>query len=140
MSDKVNDNPRGRSKRGVTRPSQKTGKAPSRRLIKRRKATRNAPAGFFANPVEIDVLREQGTYGRVSETILRKKLAELSKLIKAPAYPEIGSLVLDMVYGGYRLAKIANESRVENNLSPLLKAGELAIFLDGAIMVARAVR
>lgn len=140
MSDKVNDNPRGRSKRGVTRPSQKTGKAPSRRLIKRRKATRNAPAGFFANPVEIDALREQGTYGRVSETILLNKLAELLKLIKAPAYPAIGSLAFDMSYGGYQLVQIANEGLAESNLSPRFKAGEMAIFLDGAIMVARAVR
>lgn len=48
---KVEDNPRSRSKRGITRPSQITGKAPTKRLLKRRKSTTKAPKGFFANPV-----------------------------------------------------------------------------------------
>ena len=48
----VASNPRGRSKRGVTRPSQITKKPPTKRLLARRKKTARAPAGFFANPAD----------------------------------------------------------------------------------------
>lgn len=44
------ENPRGRSKRGITRVSQATGARPSKRLIERRKKTLKAPKGYFANP------------------------------------------------------------------------------------------
>lgn len=44
--------PRGRSAGGVNRPSQATGKKPTKRLVKRRRKTLRAPAGVFANPVK----------------------------------------------------------------------------------------
>lgn len=44
------ENPRGRSKRGITRVSQATGARPSKQLIERRKKTLKAPKGYFANP------------------------------------------------------------------------------------------
>lgn len=39
------------SVKAVSRPSQATGKKPSKRLVARRVKTAKAPAGFFANPV-----------------------------------------------------------------------------------------
>lgn len=45
-------NPRGRSKRGVTRVSQFSKRKPTKRLIERRKKTLRAPRGFFANPAQ----------------------------------------------------------------------------------------
>lgn len=48
--DELQKNPRGRSKRGITRVSQATGARPSKRLIERRKKTLKAPKGYFANP------------------------------------------------------------------------------------------
>jgi len=50
-AEQVASNPRGRSKRSVTRVSQATGKRPTRRLIARRVKTLRAPAGLYANPV-----------------------------------------------------------------------------------------
>lgn len=38
-------------KKSISRPSQATGKAPSKRLVERRKKTAKAPAGHFANPI-----------------------------------------------------------------------------------------
>lgn len=46
----VADNPLTRVK--VKSPSMATGKAPTKRLTKRRKATNKAPAGYYANPVQ----------------------------------------------------------------------------------------
>lgn len=57
MIDEIADNPRSRSKRGITRPSQITKRAPTKRLLKRRKATAKAPRGFFANPDAKNVFR-----------------------------------------------------------------------------------
>lgn len=49
--DLIKDNPKARrSVKPVTRPSQATGKRPSKRLLARRKATAKAPPGFYANP------------------------------------------------------------------------------------------
>lgn len=39
-----------RKKKSATRPSQATGKAPTKRLVARRKKTARVPEGFFANP------------------------------------------------------------------------------------------
>lgn len=39
-----------RAAKPVTRPSQASGKKPTKRLVARRVATKKAPAGFFANP------------------------------------------------------------------------------------------
>jgi hypothetical protein len=50
ITEETKNNPRGRSKRGVTRVSQATGRKPGKRLVARRKATKRAPKGFFANP------------------------------------------------------------------------------------------
>lgn len=139
MIDEIADNPRGRSKRGVTRPSQITGKAPTKRLLKRRKATAKAPAGFFANPVDVNDLRSEGTYSRVTKPMLQNKLAALSKALRAPAWPARGAIGLDMAFNGYRLVQIT-DGTAEQDLSPRLKAGEMANFLDGALMVAKAVK
>lgn len=139
LYDAWHDNPRSRSKRGVTRPSQITKRAPTKRLLKRRKATAKAPAGFFANPVDVNDLRSEGTYTRVTKPMLQDKLAALSKALKAPAWPARGAIGLDMAFNGYRLVQIT-EGTAEQDLSPRLKAGEMANFLDGALMVAKAVR
>lgn len=57
----VSGNPRGRSKRSPNRPSQATGKTPSKRLKKRRAKTKAAPKGFFANPInDLAVYRDAG--------------------------------------------------------------------------------
>jgi hypothetical protein len=45
-------NPRGRSKRSIKRPSQATGKTPTKRLVKRRAKSLKAPKGFYANPLD----------------------------------------------------------------------------------------
>lgn len=39
-------------KKSITRKSQATGKAPSKRLVARRKKTARGPAGYFANPIK----------------------------------------------------------------------------------------
>jgi hypothetical protein len=38
-------------KKAVSRPSQATGKKPTKRLVERRKKTASAPKGYFANPI-----------------------------------------------------------------------------------------
>lgn len=133
------DNPRSRSKRGVTRPSQITKRAPTKRLVKRRKATAKAPRGFFANPVDVNDLRSEGTYTRVTKPMLQNKLVALSKALRAPQWPARGAIGLDMAFNGYRLVQIT-EGTAEQDLSPRLKTGEMANFLDGALMVAKAVK
>ena len=40
------------TKKAVSRPSQATGKAPSKRLIERRKKTASGKPGYFANPIK----------------------------------------------------------------------------------------
>lgn len=47
-TDKRANNPLTRVK--VKSPSYRTGKAPSKRLVQRRKSTKDAPAGYYANP------------------------------------------------------------------------------------------
>ena len=39
------------TKKAVSRPSQATGKAPSKRLVERRKKTAKGKPGYFANPI-----------------------------------------------------------------------------------------
>jgi len=39
-------------KRSIKRPSQATGKSPTKRLVKRRKKTAAGPKGYFANPIK----------------------------------------------------------------------------------------
>lgn len=50
---------RGRSKGPLNRVSQATGAAPSARLVKRRRATKAAPKGFYANPAKVRMLRDE---------------------------------------------------------------------------------
>lgn len=52
----VANNPRGRSKRSIHRPSQITGKTPTKRLVARRAKSLKAPKGFYANPVPLNFI------------------------------------------------------------------------------------
>lgn len=74
-----------RKAKGVTRPSQATGKRPSARLVKRRKLTKRAPAGFFANPLNTKLTDPQsfGVYRVDARGLPVEHLATFFK--KAPA-------------------------------------------------------
>lgn len=140
-------NPAKRPAKPVGRVSQATGKRPSARLVKRRKATAKAPPGFFANPVDVGELRRSGSAGvKVSESVLKARLATLAKLIKAPAWDvgnmsaSIGAVGLSKAYGGYMLVQLTGALGGESDLSDRMSAREMLAFLDGAILVAHAVK
>jgi hypothetical protein len=129
----VKDNPLTRVR--VKSPSMATGAPPSKRLTKRRKATNKAPAGYYANP---DYERSGSAGVRANEAALRSRLAQLVKLLKAPAWPAIGALGFDKTMAGWMLVQMRSAGGAEADLSDRLKAGEMLTFLDGALLVAKA--
>lgn len=72
-----------RAAKPVTRPSQASGKKPTKRLVARRVATKKAPAGFFANPKK----REFGVYLKSSSGVL-KPYAKFPDKKKAVEYAQ----------------------------------------------------
>lgn len=109
--------------------------APSKRLVKRRKATQRAPEGYYANPVDLYELRDASSYAnRVTETMVRSRAKSLAALVGAT-----GQIDVEKAYGGFRLVQdsVNGGSR---DLSERMNMREMLAFLDGAIMVAKAVK
>lgn len=126
----------------IKSPSQLTKEPPTKRLIKRRKATQAAPEGFYANPVDDDELRDGTSYGvKATKAAIYKRTETLASYLKMPFGKfEHGGLGLDVAMGGYRLIQYSKTTTGERDLSGRLKPAEMLMFLDGAIMVARAVK
>jgi hypothetical protein len=128
----------------VNSPAQRSGAAPSKRLKARRKATAKAPAGYYANPLD-DMGNQYGHTDKATPALLRSILGKLIKEIGAPEWwgsndrPNPGAIGFDKAYGGYTLVQVA-KSGGENSLSSRLSAGEMRHFLDGALLVARAMK
>ncbi len=93
------------------------------------------------NPVDQDELRSSSSLGvKASKTNLREKVETLAKTLKLHTRYETGGISLEAGNGGYMLIQYVSDSGAERNLSARLSASEMQMFLDGAIMVARAVK
>lgn len=129
----IDDLPATRKRNPLTRVKVKS--PPSKRLVKRRKATQRAPEGYYANPVDLHELRDASSYAnRVTETMVRGRAKSLAALVGAT-----GQIDVEKAYGGFRLVQdsVNGGSR---DLSERMNMREMLAFLDGAIMVAKAVK
>lgn len=110
------------------------------RLMARRKLTnkKSTPKGFYANPVDDDELRDSTSYStKATKANIVQRAQTLASAIKAPAGRAPGALSLDISNGGYRLMQFVRTGG-QKNLSGRLSGTEMLMFLDGAILVARA--
>lgn len=117
-------------------------KRATKRLQQRRALThyQRAP-GVWANPVDFDELRDATSYGtKATRENLKKRLAVLAREIGTTAGPMKGQINLDIANGGYMLVQMKSDFGAETSLSGRLSAGEMLTYLDGAILVARAVK
>ena len=93
----------------------------------------------------IDFGGQSGSSGlKATEATLKAKLKRLEDALGTPAWEIMnpnaeGALGLDKSYGGYRLVQLVGSSG-ERDLSDRLTAKEMMNFLDGANLVARAVK
>lgn len=114
----VTENPAKR--KGVTRPSQATGKAPTKRLVQRRKKTAKAPPGYFANPKKPGTVR---SVARTAERYMGPGEFEVytAKGYRDAANPKLGTL----------LARFPSKSAAQEYARAYADAKGVAVFVVG---------
>lgn len=130
------------SQRAHLSPRGKMTTKPDARLIKRRtKTAKTRVKGVWANPVDHDDLRYSGSAGvKASKQALINAVSRLATALKMPTGTDNGCINLEKDQTGYMLVQITSAQGAERSLSARLSANEMLMFLDGAALVAKAVR
>ena len=103
----------------VKSPSYRTGKAPSKRLITRRKSTKDAPAGYYANPLKSFIVKLNTENGR-SGKWTRKNSADFGE--------DNQGVLIDAVSAESAVEKFNSERAIGNQYNPFyLKVVEIKV-------------